>query len=101
MAERAFREKKRHELEQSIGRRSNIFGQVLEDKERMYADTINTSLAADNSSVGRDVDSVQLRERIYQQTSPSPSRVISRESSGHFRRKVFDDSSIVTLAAQN
>lgn len=41
MEERASRERKRIELEQSIGQRANIFGKVLEDKELMYSNTIS------------------------------------------------------------
>jgi len=42
-ADQASREKKRIELENQIGKRANVFGQVLEEKEKMYMDTISSS----------------------------------------------------------
>ena len=91
LAERASRERKRIELEHSIGRRSNVFGQVLEDKERMYVDTINSSLGDTNSLQRMQENDVakstpndythtlaNLRDRLSQETPKVISREISR-----------------------
>ena len=52
-AEKASRQRKRIELEQQIGKRTNVFGQVLEDKERMYMETITSSAMRQEENEGR------------------------------------------------
>ena len=41
-----MKDQKVREIEQSLGKRKNIFGQVLEEKDQFYVDTISSSTAA-------------------------------------------------------